>query len=391
MYVPNDPYHLLAFWAQLEALGSALQWENDIDHTALPVSAVWRDVYQQARTQFYEGGCMTDPCCPETNDKLDAVNVNLEAILTLLKGGATITFNADSAASDFAVDCTPDEFSGNEGETPVEKIKRQNALCLAVNRWLVSVLGNLAEKMNKLSLLPEIWALGGFTAPPSMYARINYVEGTYTVAYLNSIIDSEDAFQKFACLLIQELANEGNTFAIFKKLVHDANLVAITDPDPAMPVIGYIAEQYAKSRVNYTLFSKELERSYDDINDGDDYACLCFGGICDVAEFELIGLEGTEVTRIDDDHWQVVQTNYTDAPPDKRSFKAVVRDAYWRCFNLLEPSAGWAGYDNYNCAGAHITGIGGGTGQAVQVGMIVQEYDVDPVVGINVVFRIACP
>lgn len=372
IYVPNERYHLLAFWAQIEELGSALQWHNDPAHTALPVSAVWRDVYSIARTQYYEGGCMTDPCCPETNEQLEKLNFTVSTIMEMLKGGATISFNAQAAPSDFTVDCTPDEFTGNEGETPIEKIKRQNALCLAVNRWLVSILGNRADKMNQTSKLNDIWALGGFTAPPKMYAQIQYVEFAFTVANLNTIIDDETAFQLVACAIIQALANEGNTFSIFKKLIGEVYDEIAAGEEVAQTLVALVAKNYATDRVNYTLFSKELERAYEDIVDGDDYSCLCFGGVCDVAEFSIISMDDSTVEHLTDPTWRFTQNTFTINEADVQIFSIKFRDEFWRCFNHTgtTPYSG-SSWKQYDCDGVYSEGTGGSGGLVVQEEMIV--------------------
>jgi len=331
-------------------------------------------------------GCadMTEPCC---DDELEL----LREIRDMMRGGMTLSFNNQSQANDFTVDCTPENNNGNADDDVPTQIKRANALCLAVVRWLVSVLASQAQKMNQPGKLPAIYALGGMTSPPKMLNYMEYVETSFTVAQLNIILGDDNAFNDLVCLMVAQLSNEINTFAKFRDTIAAIADSLMVTGSPAITTLAYQARKYAASRINYTLYTKELEAAFNDIVEGDTFECACYTGVCDPANFDIIGLEGTEVTRIDDNHWHVVQTNFTDAPPDKRSFKAVIRDAGWRCFNVVEPTSGWAGYDSYTCSGTHVTGVGGGTGTYVQSGMIVLEYLVDPVVGIDVIFRIECP
>lgn len=73
VYVPDDVLYLAAFWSSYEYLTTWHAWKRDEAHTALDVAAVWRLAYEQARTEYLEGGgCETmtfqlrqnpaDPC-----------------------------------------------------------------------------------------------------------------------------------------------------------------------------------------------------------------------------------------------------------------------------------------------------------------------------------------
>jgi len=361
--IPNDFNHILAFWGQMSALGFWWSWQRDEAHTGKDAAAVWSELFDINFNSYMENsgtGCnqVTQYCCDETNDLL-------RQMLAIMQGGFKIVPITQELPSDFTVDCTPDGFTGNEDETPTEKIKRQNALCLAVNRWLVSILGNRADKMNQSSKLNDIWALGGFTAPPKMYAQIQYVEFAFTVAQLQTIIDDETAFQIVACKIIQELANEGNTFSIFKKLMQDVYDEVSAEENVAQTLVALVAQKYATDRVNYTLFSKELERAYEDINDGDDYACLCFGGVCDVEEFDLISENDATVINLGGGVWQFTQNTVIVDGGDVQRFYIKFRDAYWRCFNHISSSVGQSYYQIYNCAGVFGEGVGGGGGEII--------------------------
>jgi len=66
--VPNEPQHIAAFLGAIRGLGSAVNWQDDIGHTAKDVANVWRDVFDlivmgncaQAGSddvQFRQNGC----------------------------------------------------------------------------------------------------------------------------------------------------------------------------------------------------------------------------------------------------------------------------------------------------------------------------------------------
>lgn len=43
--VPDNVFHVAAFLGQIKALASAYSWQDDQDHTALLVAAVWKDIF----------------------------------------------------------------------------------------------------------------------------------------------------------------------------------------------------------------------------------------------------------------------------------------------------------------------------------------------------------
>lgn len=333
----------------------------------------------------FEENEMTEPCC---DDEIDI----LKQILGTLKDGFTIMPRSTSIPPDFTVDCTPPDFTGDPEQTPPVAIMRRNALCLTVARWLVSAMGAHAIKMNQRGKLTAIWAKGGFTTAPEMFANFEYQPFTFSVALLNIILESDTAFNKMVCLIMDALQTERSTFVNFKKKMNDAYLLAIADAEPAMPVIGQLANEYAQNEFDYRLFAQELENSFSELENGLIFDCACISDEpCDPANFDLIAVNDCIVTRIDDTHWRIQQTNFTDAPPDKRAFTAYYRDRNWKCFNVVSYNQGYSGYDVYTCAGAHLTGNGGGGGSVVQDGIIFLEYDTDPVVGLDIIAYVICP
>jgi hypothetical protein len=196
-------------------------------------------------------------------------------------------------------------------------------------------------------------------------------------------------YKELICVMLAYLTGKESTQAAFAAAL--AGYDTSTYSESMQMLFAYADINNHRASV-FTAFANELEAGYQAVVDDPGYSCGCVGGgICDPGQFNLIGLDGTVVTKIDDTHYHVVQTTYSDSPPDKRRYLAKVRDAGWQCFTLVGPGGGWAGYDSYLCDGTHVTGVGGGTGTGIQFGMVTLEYDWDPEVGIDVIFEIACP
>ena len=56
VYVPTDTLYLGAFWQSYEFLTKWVAWERDAAHRAKDVAAVWKQAFDQARTEYEAGG-----------------------------------------------------------------------------------------------------------------------------------------------------------------------------------------------------------------------------------------------------------------------------------------------------------------------------------------------
>lgn len=64
--IPDNLFHIMAFWGALTELTKWWNWQRDEAHTALLVTAVWKDVIEQARASFAAGECLDeDEFCTE--------------------------------------------------------------------------------------------------------------------------------------------------------------------------------------------------------------------------------------------------------------------------------------------------------------------------------------
>lgn len=387
--IPNETNHLLAFWGALDELGKWWNWQKDGTHTAKDVADVWADVWQVNHEAFInrdEEGCseMTDPCCPETNDKL-------QQIIDLLRGGATITFNAVSQPPDFRIDCTPDNFNGNDDDTPTQAIQWVNALCLALVRFAVACLYDNATKQNFIGYQPQILALGSLSAPPDFTTQLGDSTHPESSAAVRQILESDNGFNDAICMMRDALIGKINTFASFKTALLDLFNSVIGNPDPAIPNTVSEVLYYGQNRINYAVFSRALENAHDDIVGGFAFTCPCDSTPCDAATFNIIPVNDCTVERIDDTHWHITQLHSTHVDPDKRQFVAIIRDASYRCINITGFTQGQSGYNIYDCDGVNHTGVGGSGGVVIQNGWTNIEYESDPIVGIDTIATIICP
>lgn len=386
--IPNETNHLLAFWGALDQLGKWWNWQKDGTHTAKDVADVWADVWQVNHDAFMnrdEEGCseMTDPCCPETNDILGQ-------ILELLKGGATINFNAVSQVPDFRVDCTPDNFSGNDDDTPTQALVWSNSLCLALVRFAVACLYDNSTKQNFIGYQSQILALGGLTTPPTFTAQLGDSTHPLSSAAVRQILESDNGFNDAICMMRDALIGKVNTFASFKIALQELFNSTTENPDRGIPNTISEVLYYGQNRINYAVFSRALEKAHDDIVGGFSFTCPCDSTPCDEAAFNLIPVNDCTIERVDLTHWRVTQTHHTVYDPSKRLFTAIFRDSSWKCFNVVSATQGSAGYNVYDCDGVNHAGVGGGTGFMVQDGILFLEYNEDPIVGIDTVLDIRC-
>lgn len=109
--VPNDFYHIVAFWNQLFALTKWYAWEADAAHTGKEVARVWQGVYEEARASE----CMNIQLRTNPFDECGAQYST--------DGGVTWVefFNARECAVDTVEDMTvPKEVPGGANPEPAQ-------------------------------------------------------------------------------------------------------------------------------------------------------------------------------------------------------------------------------------------------------------------------------
>jgi len=343
---------------------------------------------------FGREGCedVTDPCCPEELQVLGSMNSNIQKMLELLKSGFKIVPFESDLPSDFTIDCTPTGFDHNgDDETVPTLLQRNKALCLVVERYIVALLYFLGKRSNmSAQIKADILALMDLDAPPDFYPQLQMVDIEATLSQIGRIAyPTSTAFDEVVCAWVAGLLGKENTFENFK-----TSLVLLPDdsyPDNETRWLSHFVNAFCQNRANFTVFAKQLDGAYGEIVDGLTFECPCGLTECDPADLDIIATNDCTVTRVDDTHWHVVQTNYTAYLADKRQFHLAIRDSAWRCFNVVSQTQATAGYNQYDCDGTNFTGVGGGGGVVVQMDETVLEYNTDPVVGIDTILEIICP
>lgn len=363
--IPNEMNHLLAFWGQLAALGSALTWDNDPAHTALPVSAVWRDVYQQARTRYLSGqGCngMSEECCDEITIRLEEQLKRFDRIISLMEGGFTIMpLNGVARPPDEAGgDCAPDYFDHNTDDTePDAAAKRRKALCITTERYLKSILLNVLVDMNAFAAIFD-WITAQFTQTvpvsladlvivyPSVFSGLN--------VFFDAITGNLDLVA-LQCAMVEGLSGDkNNTFVNFRD-----SLNAFV-PDSLMGSFVDLVKGANGVKANYKAFNKALNDANNEDLSG--YTCPCDPP---PAEFTLIDNYWDAVfTDLGGGMWRMQQPNENPSVPGQ--YDICIRATDDRLLHWGTPTSGSAVAHWYTYAQGVLDGTPGVTPIADGVG-----------------------
>lgn len=332
---------------------------------------------------------MTDPCCPDTNDKIDKSNLLLEQIIKLISGGfMLVPVQGSSNPPDLGGgDCAPAFFDHNTDETDVLVLmQRQKALCITVDRYVKSILLTALVDMGAPQFIVDWLASAiGATIPLELsHLFVSYPSVFEGLAAFIAAVTGGADITLIACQMFNNLiGDKNNTLSAFRDSVQPELLESLV-----LPLAGIVASSNAIEK-NYIAFNKALEAAYTEDLSG--YTCSCIPvGTCDPADFDIIAVNDCTVERVDDTHWHITQLNYTPYLSDKRQFHMTIRDNLYRCFYVNSQTQAVAGYDVYQCDGTHVTGIGGGGGGVIQFDETVLEYLTDPVVGIDTILEIIC-
>lgn len=342
IYVPNDFNHLLAFWAQLEGLGSAIQWGNDEDHTALDVAAVWRDVYAITRDNYFNGGCGM-PCADDMCDKLDT-------IIDILKAGFLIVPNINLATDFSGGSCAPAFFDHDTDEDETEVLEqRQKALCITVERYIKALMRAALVDMSAPEFLVDYLEGNLLSDIPLSLNKVtaHYPLGFLGLAVFYAIVTATLSFEPLVCIFASALTGEkNNTFLNFKNAI--PTIVEGLD-ELLVPLIGLIRESN-KNKDNYTSFNIALN----DANNEDlaGYECPCeLGGVGDCSEpLDMIfkNDRGISIENVGGDLYHIIGGHKFGSGGE---FGGVyLQDSSNRCFALEIPTGtepglppGWTG------------------------------------------------
>lgn len=359
--IPNEIWHIRAFWGAMWTLTRPYNWGDDEDHTALAVAQVWRDLWYQNFQDWETRECMTDPCCPDTNELLTK-------IINLLEGGMTadIRFNGGTTPPDTtAGDCAPVFFDHDDGETDPEVLgQREKALCITCERYVKAVLLTALQEMGTPTVLVD-WV--GSQIPQTVPLSLSKLTVVYP-SFLEGLAAFFDALsggmelEAIVCRMIAALSGDmNNTFTNFKNSLSD-----LTD-DPAallVPLIGLVSTTNGVKN-NYMAFNEALEQANDE--DLSAYSCPCeepAAGYCDepldlTTSTTWSAGQGATITLVAPDVYHIVQNT-----SEFGSYYASIEESSGRCLKF-EVADGYTFQSVllYNWVGCCDEGDGeGGTG-----------------------------
>ena len=369
LYVPNDFNQLLAFWAQIEELSSALNWGNDEAHTAKAVASVWREVYEDARERYFEGGCMpVDPCCPEENDINYAIyyqtQINYQQFLRMMDDG-------DTAASFGA----PSTFDGDESDA------RRYALCRTINRLVQSTFNDAAMGMGAASdIITTITRIFPSVQPLSGILSIGaHVLGDM---HLRDLVEDCDAIREVACCLREGLEGQDTTIGNLKNALGGCGFSFGSHQAEISGMVNNVLQNTDNARAFIAGMNEDFESATESggANAQDcDCECDCTG------IFDIVATNDCVVTPLGDCQWRIVQTvgviggGDPFCPDGYRYFTASFQETTGACIDIIGASGtGMSSYVQINCDGTEISGVGGGGGQGKHFTWVTKACDPDP-------------
>jgi len=275
--IPNEQFHILAFWGQLEALGSAMSWDNDPDHKALPVSAVWRDVYKVARDNFYGDGCMG--CCPDeiniSYQTYRQTQVNYQQFLSMMDDGDTAaSFNA------------PSTFNGDDSAA------RQYALCRTINRLINSSFNDAAMAMGAGNDVLNAINNGTITGNPLNGIVGNFVHGLLA-DHLQDLIEDCDAIRAVSCCFRDALTGQDTTIENLQAALGGCGFGFGTHEAEIAAMVNNLIQYEDNARCFIAAMENDHEAAQNGTATSQDCACECCSD-----DIELIDIDETGCTII---------------------------------------------------------------------------------------------
>lgn len=301
---------------------------------------------------------MTDPCCP---DELDV----LREIRDIIKAGFTIVPNLGMLPGDATAPCAPPGFDfGSSDDDVPEQIKRYNALCLTLERYVSKLILQMVVRLGMpSSYVSMALAIPGITYDNSfMFRAVWRYLTSVKIPTVKGWFEGGE-YKELICVMLTYLQGKETTLSAFAAALEGWDTSTYSD---TMKLLFDYAHANNQSLSVFEEFARELDVSYTLVSSTPEYECSCMGtGECDVSAFELVlDTDGT-VTRIDEDTWEFTVPVYEITEADVQVFRPEIRDANWRCFNHISSTTAQSYYRIYNCAGGFIEGTGGGGGELV--------------------------
>lgn len=413
----------------IETLNQDDAWQGDADEKDRA-----RQEIQKLIEQLMTGdNCVIDPCCPEDQVLLQQIiELNTTIVsnqVTLINNTSTLITNSttvinqnntqiienyinnynqwvynnhevnvlnqmiyDGTPQSIAPNLPTDDWSSDAIEASTD------ALCLACKRYLESVLNTLhfalaltviaASAAEGAALVIGV-GLGVITAGASVvcgWALAGLISAGTAVAL--DIMNNPVTQRKVLCCMFDTLKNQPITPESFKTI----GTGCIDDDNPNVATLADMVHQGAQVESQYLAFLRLLSESQGSGNDNDCDCCQ------EIEDYEIVPVNDSVVTKIDDFHYRVEQTAYEvidkgGIAGEVRVYTAIVKEREGRCVRYVGGSGGAANnYFGVDCTGTPISGTGGAGGDLIQNGW--EQWvgvDDDPDIHLDVILEIACP
>lgn len=329
--IPNDQRHLLAFWGQLAELGSALNWDNDEEHTALPVAAVWRDVYKIARDKFYGDGCMG--CCPDEYQVSYATyyqtQVNYQEYLKMVDDGDTAaSFNA------------PATFDGGEGDDA------EFALCRTLNRLISSVFRDAAMQLSEATAVMDA-INGAFPTANPIAGILSKVAQTVLADHLKTLAQDCNAIRQVSCCMRDSLAGQSTSIVNIKSALGDCGFDFGSHEAEISAMVNTTLQDTNNARAFIAAMRDDIDSAGSEGGaSSNDCECECCEEVLNLIDPEGYG---TQITFLGDCKYLFVQEVATQIGDETEPYyHAAVAEATGKCIVFVyDPDMSSSNDDGY--------------------------------------------
>lgn len=300
--IPDDIYHIAAFWGALDQLTWSKNWQRDPDHKAAVVARIWETLLNEAAARMNAGEeCMPiDPCCPTDTELLEQIKVLNQTIvnnqLTLISNNETIiNQNTQVTANQYLTqyqsfvtnnqtvnqfnemvyDGTPQSIAPELGEDFGGAGAGDAALCAAIKSYinsLVYVFGMQAAALSGIATV--IVGIGLALAPLTLGTSLLGVAVVGAIqasaALWNAVVNDPEAQRKVACCMFDALKDQPISQATFQTSCDGCGFGGTYDSNEA-----FLAAQIAgvnQLDENWLAFVRALGQSQ---GGGNASECVC--------------------------------------------------------------------------------------------------------------------
>jgi len=299
--IPNEPFHVAAFFGTLQTLAEWWNWQRDAEHTATMVAQVWRSGVNSAHVAFYDEECQmyllrqnpTELCqLQQSIDGGDTWTLAFDFALCIPPAIETIVNRVDALYSN---NWTPspyaplDTWVHTDGDSVAKSDQRAAALCYASQQvvglicdTLVSAyqgaytLATIAQIATAL-LAPYAVILGGPVFAGIIVAILEIALATVQqmIAADIAILQDEDIRALLACVLFQQMSSRPVTEFSLASAFDDDFTCLTADQERALELMNLVLSNQDALADYFKGFSDIVAQSLIAENAGLLPTCAC--------------------------------------------------------------------------------------------------------------------